>query len=166
MLSKETFEKCMWTLLQFHGIEANEERQKLFYNLFKNDFEDAEFADICGQICREENLFGKYPIPPMFYSRKREDTSNQVLIVEGQFYLDDTIPEYRPYLAGVSSDDQEKIWKWLIKNRYGEYVSKDWIIERIKQFVGDRYKQQAIESSEFSDSQIEDMIHSSIRRLN
>lgn len=162
MLRKEVFEKCMWTLLQFHGIEANEDRQKMFFNLLKNDFEDEEFMEICGKICREENLFGKYPTPPMFYSRK--EPQNQVLIVEGQFYLDDTIPEYKPYLAGVSDEEQERIWKWIFHNKYGEMVSKDWIIERIKQFTSERQKQ--IENCDFADSKIENLVQSSIRRLN
>ena len=57
-----------------------------------------------------------------------------VLIVQGQFYLDDSMPEYKQYLIGSTDDEQERIWKWIIDNKYGQEVSKDWIIERIKQF--------------------------------
>lgn len=134
MLTKTCFDRCMNTLLIFGDIPVDKEKNKLFYNLMKNDFEDREFSIISENICKTETLYGKYPTPKMFYDRKQPDKSNMVLIVEGQFYLDDSIPEYRPYLIGSSDEEQLRIWKWIFENKYGQEVSKDWIIERIKQF--------------------------------
>ena len=134
MLTKTCFDRCMNTLLIFGDIPVDKEKNKLFYNLMKNDFEDREFSIISENICKTETLYGKYPSPKMFYDRKSKDKSNTVMILEGQFYLDDTMPEYKDYLIGVSDEEQERIWKWIYENKYGEEVSKDWIIDRIIQF--------------------------------
>ena len=134
MLSKVCFDRCMNTLLTFCEVGIDKEKNRVFYELMKNDFEDVEFSCIAENICKTELLYGKYPAPKMFYDRKQTDKSNMVLIVEGQFYLDDSIPEYKPYLIGSSDEEQLRIWKWIFENKYGQEVSKDWIIERIKQF--------------------------------
>ncbi len=134
MLTKVCFDRCMNTLLIFGDVPVDKEKNSLFYNLMKNDFEDKEFSIISENICKTETLYGKYPTPKMFYDRKPKDKSNMVMIIEGQFYLDDTMPEYKDYLVGASDEEVERIWKWIFENKYGEEVSKDWIIERIKQF--------------------------------
>lgn len=134
MLDKKIFLKCINTLLIFGSVEPDDKRNELFYKLLANDFENKEFSDICADICKTESLFGKYPEPKMFYDRKQKDKSDMVSIVEGMFYLDDTMPEYKPYLEGMSDEEVEKVWKWIMDNKYGEDVSKEWIIERIKQF--------------------------------
>lgn len=134
MLTKVCFDRCMNTLLIFGDVPVDKEKSMLFYNLMKNDFNDKEFSIISENICKTETLYGKYPTPKMFYDRKPKDKSNMVLIIEGSFYIDDTMPEYKPYLIGMSDEDVERVWKWIIDNKYGEEVSKDWIIERIIQF--------------------------------
>lgn len=134
MLTKVCFDRCMNTLLIFGDVPVDKEKNMLFYNLMKNDFNDKEFSIISENICKTETLYGKYPTPKMFYDRKPKDKSDMVLIIEGSFYIDDTMPEYKPYLIGMSDEDVERVWKWIIDNKYGEEVSKDWIIERIIQF--------------------------------
>lgn len=134
MLTKVCFDRCMNTLLIFGDVPVDKEKSMLFYNLMKNDFNDKEFSIISENICKTETLYGKYPTPKMFYDRKPKDKSDMVLIIEGSFYIDDTMPEYKPYLIGMSDEDVERVWKWIIDNKYGEEVSKDWIIERIIQF--------------------------------
>lgn len=134
MLDKKIFLKCINTLLIFGSVEPDDKRNELLYQLMAKDFEDKEFSAICADICKTESLFGKYPEPRMFYSRKKADENNLVLIEEGSFYLDDSMPEYKQYLIGSTDDEQERIWKWIMDTKYGEKVSKDWIIERIVQF--------------------------------
>lgn len=134
MLSKVCFDRCMNTLLTFCEVGIDKEKNRVFYELMKNDFEDVEFSCIAENICKTELLYGKYPAPKMFYDRKEPDKSKMVPIIEGQFFIDDTMPEYKPYLIGMSDEDIEGVWKWIFNNKYGQEVSKDWIIERIKQF--------------------------------
>ena len=134
MMNFTKFDKYISTILYFGNIQYSKTMTEHLYNLMKNDFTDYEMKIICEDICKHEDLFGKYPPPKMFYDRKPKDKSNMVMIVEGQFYLDDTMPEYKEYLIGVSDEEQERIWKWIFNNKYGQEVSKDWIIERIIQF--------------------------------
>lgn len=134
MLSKTCFDRCMSGLLIFADVSIDKSKNAIFYALMKNDFDDREFSEISNDICKTENLYGHYPAPKLFYDRKKQDKSNMVMILEGQFYLDDSIPEYKPYLIGCSDEEQLRIWKWIFDNKYGQEVSKDWIIERIKQF--------------------------------
>jgi len=134
MLSKACFERCMNTLLTFCEVSIDREKNRVFYELMKNDFEDAEFSSIAENICKTELLYGKYPAPKLFYDRKQPDKNNMVMVLEGQFFIDDTMPEYKDYLVGMPDEDIERLWKWIIDNKYGQEVSKDWVIERIKQF--------------------------------
>ena len=134
MLNYNKFDKYISTILYFGNTPYSKTMTEHLYNLMKNDFTDDEMKVICEDICKREELFGKYPSPKMFYDRKPKDKSNMVLIVEGSFYLDDSMPEYKPYLIGSSDEEQLRIWKWIFDNKYGQEVSKDWIIERIKQF--------------------------------
>lgn len=134
MLDFKKFDKLISTIVYFGNIQYSKTMTENLYNLMKNDFTDDEMKIICEDICKHEDLFGKYPSPKMFYDRKQPDKSKMVMIVEGQFYLDDTMPEYKDYLIGTTDEEQERIWKWIFDNKYGQEVSKDWIIERIKQF--------------------------------
>lgn len=38
-----------------------------------------------------------------------------VEIEEGKFFMDDTIPEYKELLSGLSDDEVEKLWRWIMK---------------------------------------------------
>lgn len=134
MLNKTVFQKCFSSVLYLCGVAIDEKKSEMLYQFLKNDFSDEEFPFVCRYICENESLFGKYPEPKMFYSRKKVDESDLVLIAEGSFYLDDSMPEYKQYLIGSTDEEQERIWKWIMDTKYGEKVSKDWIIERIVQF--------------------------------
>ena len=134
MLNFNKFDKLISTILYFGNVQYSKTMTDNMYNLMKNDFTDEEMKVICEDICKHEDLFGKYPTPKMFYDRKPKDKSNMVVIVEGKFYLDDTMPEYKEYLKGTTSEEQERIWKWIFENKYGQEVTKDWIVERIIQF--------------------------------
>jgi len=134
MLDFKKFDKLISTILYFGNIQYSQTMTENLYNLMKNDFTDDEMKIICEDICKRSELFGKYPMPKMFYDRKQPDKSNMVMVLEGQFFIDDTMPEYKDYLIGMTDEDVERVWKWILDNKYGQEVSKDWIIERIKQF--------------------------------
>lgn len=133
MLSRQLFEKNIGMLLYFHSVDISKDKNSFLYEMIKNDFEDNEFGSICLDICKTEELFNKYPTPKMFYKR-RKSTEKQILIEEGVFYLDDTMPEYKEHLKGLKDEEVEQIWKWIYNKKRGEFVSQEWIIERIKQF--------------------------------
>lgn len=137
MLTKTCFDRCMNTLLAFAEVAIDSEKNKAFYNLMKKDFEDVEFSAMCEDICKTELLYGRYPAPKLFYDRKKKNQA-EILIEEGTFYLDDTFPEYRAVLEDLSTDKRDKIcldvWNWLMETHRGEMVSKQFIIDRLKQF--------------------------------
>ena len=133
-MDKQQYIKSLTALLYFKNVPLNEKHNEFLFNLLKDDFTNEQFNDICMDICKTEELFNKYPDPKLFYDRKPKDKSNMVMIVEGQFYLDDSMPEYKEYLKGTTDEEQLRIWKWIVDNKYGQEVSKDWIIERIIQF--------------------------------
>lgn len=137
MLDKKVFLKCINSLLLFGSVKPENARNEMLYRLIMNDFEDTEFSKICGDICRTEDLYGKYPIPKMFYDRKKQ-SQNNILVESGSFFVDDTFPKYREALAGLDQSQADKVcenvWKWLIDNKSGEMVSEQFIVDRIKQF--------------------------------
>lgn len=159
MLSKTCFDRCMNALLAFADVSIDKKKNQAFYSLFQNDFEDDEFSKICGDICRTEILYNKYPAPALFYERKE---SKKVLIEIGSFYLDDTMPEYKPYLRGVSDEQQERIWKWIYNNKLGEQVSIDWIIEIIKKFT--RYCETDVNMLEYN-PEVKKLLSNSIKKI-
>ena len=91
MLSRKCFDRCIGTLLFFAQTEIDEKKNDMFYQLLCNDFEDKEFSEICGDICRTENLFGRYPIPKMFYDRQVCLDNDDECLLEKQAFLDKVI---------------------------------------------------------------------------
>ena len=78
MLDKNVFNRCLASILITNDIEINIGKNKAFYEMMKNDFTDDEFQKASERICKEENLYNKYPTPPMFYKHKttKEDRQN------------------------------------------------------------------------------------------
>lgn len=60
----------MFSLCTIHEIDYKDEQNDALYQLIKNDFTDEEFEKIACEICKNENLFGKYPKPFLFYRNK------------------------------------------------------------------------------------------------
>lgn len=137
MIDKKVFEKSMLALLYFKGVKNDQHHTDFLYNLMKDDFSDKEFQEMCGDICKTEDLFGKYPDPKIFYDRKKTACEN-ILIEEGAFFIDDTMPQYKAVLEDLSQEKRDdvclNVWNWLIKNRRGDMVSEQFIIDRLKQF--------------------------------
>ena len=59
MIDKISFNRYLSSILIFRDIPIDEEKNKAFYELMKNDFTQDEFSKICERICKEEELFGK-----------------------------------------------------------------------------------------------------------
>ena len=137
MLNRNTFDKNMSMLLMFKNIKANKQQNDFFYNLLKDEFTDEEFANTCVDICKTEELYNKYPDPKLFYDRKKEKQKT-ILIEEGAFYIDDTMPQYKAVIADLTQDTRDdictKVWNWLVNNKRGELVNESFIIERLIQF--------------------------------
>lgn len=85
MLSKQIFNKSFLMILMVNDIQIDMVKNSTFYNLMKNDFNDDEFECICEKICKEENLYGKYPTPSMFYKFKKNGID--VMNIECQKFL-------------------------------------------------------------------------------
>ena len=70
MMGKKKFLKSLSLVLDSNGININSGNPVAMYNLMCEDFTDDEFKQICEIVAKEEELYGKYPIPNMFYKRK------------------------------------------------------------------------------------------------
>lgn len=72
MLNQEVFKRCLLGLCKMNGVEAEDETLRMYYAKVKNDFTDDEFRAISNDILETENLYGKFPAPVLFYSRKKQ----------------------------------------------------------------------------------------------
>lgn len=133
MLSRKIFEKNLFMVIYFQSVEADKEKNNFLYNLLKDDFNDEEFEQICLDICKTEQLYNKYPTPNMFYSRQKQ-AQETILVAEGVFYLDDTMPAYKPYLEGLHWSDIERIWDFIYFQKKGQYVSENYVVSQIKRY--------------------------------
>jgi hypothetical protein len=121
MLSELFFDKCFTVLLDFYQVPVDEKKSRMFYKLMANDFTDIEFQNICSDICKTENLFGKYPTPVMFYSRKI--TKDDISVIA----CDDFLLKVDIYLSSnyICDGDKEKFINGLTQTeknvlaRYG-----------------------------------------------
>lgn len=105
-MDKIKFERAMNALLAFKDIPIDHDKNKKFYDLMKNDFTDAEFAEICGDICKTERLYNKYPDPCLFYQRKPKPNVESLLDDDCQKFLD----KVSDYLTSgfISTDDRQE----------------------------------------------------------
>ena len=74
MMNKQYFDRSLNSLLTLKDIAVDKAKNVKYFELMKNDFSDAEFSAICCEICKTENLYGKYPDPCLFYQRKPKNT--------------------------------------------------------------------------------------------
>lgn len=71
-MDKKTFLQGYVGLSVFCGVEATETALNAVYSLMKDDFENEEFLAVCEDIAKTENLYGKLPIPKLFYDRQKK----------------------------------------------------------------------------------------------
>lgn len=57
-----------------------------------------------------------------------------VHIVEGEFFMDETMPDYKSFLVGLSEQEIEKLWGWIRDKYYGQYLPVSKIQQMIKNF--------------------------------
>ena len=57
-----------------------------------------------------------------------------VHIVEGEFFMDETMPDYKRFLVGLSDKEIEKLWKWIMDKYYGQHIPVSKIQQMIKNF--------------------------------
>lgn len=72
-------------------------------------------------------------------SNKIISNNNSVLVEKGIFFIDDTIDEYKEVLSDMREKEIDDCWEWIINNKYGQTVSKQWVIDRLNQFKGGLY---------------------------
>ena len=58
----------------------------------------------------------------------------KVKIEQGKFFMDDTIPEYKEALQGMSDKEIEKLWSWIMNKYGGQELPMDRITKMIKNF--------------------------------
>ena len=163
MLTKTCFDRCMNALLTFAEVPVDKEKNKMFYALMKNDFEDAEFSHISGDICKTEMLYGRYPAPKLFYDRKAHK-ANTVLIKEGSFFIDSGegyLPMFKDKIDSMSEESKERCLIWLLNNRGGEEVELDFIKKIIDKFYKPKYAEREIDY----DDDVRGLLVGSVKRL-
>lgn len=71
-MDKDIFLRGYAGLAVFTGVEVSETALKAAFNLMKDDFGNEEFLRICEDIAKTENLYGRLPIPKLFYDRRKK----------------------------------------------------------------------------------------------
>lgn len=66
--------------------------------------------------------------------KQHADPESGVLIEQGTFYLDDTIPEYHEACKNLTDDEQERAWKWIMEHFEGKRLTVDFINNVLKKF--------------------------------
>lgn len=66
--------------------------------------------------------------------KQHADPESGVLIEQGTFYLDDTIPEYHEACKNLTEDEQERAWKWIMEHFEGKRLTVDFINNVLKRF--------------------------------
>lgn len=72
MMKQDVFKNCLLGLCKMNGVEVDDETLRMYYAKVKNDFTDDEFRAMANDILETENLYGKFPAPVLFYSRKKK----------------------------------------------------------------------------------------------
>lgn len=148
MLDKKVFLKCINTLLLFGSVEPEDKKTEMYYTLMAGDFENEEFSRICRDICKEENLFGKYPTPNMFYSRKEQDDPNVLVCLESGSL--DISEQANNCISKMSDGQYNTMIDWIKRKLNGKTLKKSKLSEMIIGFYngGNQQKQDYIGLSE------------------
>lgn len=146
MLTKVCFDRCINTLLTFCEVGIDKEKNRVFYELMKNDFNDDEFSCIAENICKTELLYGRYPAPKLFYDRKGKK-GQTVLIREGSFYIDsgeNYLPMFKDKIDSMSERSKEQCLIWFLNNKCGEEVELSFIEKMIDKFYQPNYPSNSV----------------------
>lgn len=154
MLTKETFKNCLVGLCKMNGVTIDQDTLKMYYAKVCKDFTDAEFTAIANDILETENLYGKFPAPVLFYSRKkaedskqeenaflkaRQDFQDKVMEIVYSNYVPSTWKEefrksLTPSEAATMGDLGEISDLWASCRKYGQYDGEkaQYLIRRIQ----------------------------------
>lgn len=140
MLTKTCFDRCLNALLTFAEVPVDKEKNKMFYALMRNDFEDAEFSQIAGDICKTESLYGRYPAPKLFYDRKCEsDKEVFVSIDSGHLEMSD---EAQRCMDKMSNSQYDRMISWMRGHIDGKTMKKSAISKIVLGFCSEKPVQQ------------------------
>ena len=164
MLSLKEFNKNISSLLYFSEVPVDEVKNNFLYNLLKNDFEDDEFAEVCVDICKKEEFYGRYPAPKLFYDRKKTKEKT-ILIREGSFYIDsgeNYLPMFKDKIDSMSERSKEQCLIWFLNNKCGEEVELSFIGKMIDKFYQPKYCDNSVE---YADN-VSGLLSGSVKSLN
>lgn len=68
---------------------------------------------------------------------KKEDQTKEektIKIVSGEFYLDNTMPDYKDVTVGMTDDQCEKLWKWIYDKYMGQEINQSTIKDIIRKY--------------------------------
>ena len=70
-------------------------------------------------------------------TRKPDDPiikGKTIHIVEGEFFMDETMPDYKSFRVGLSDQEITKLWGWIMDKYYGQHLPVSKIQQMIKNF--------------------------------
>lgn len=161
MLSEAVFKNCLAGLCKMNGVAIERDTFAMYYRKVKNDFTDKEFLEISNDILENENLYGKFPAPYLFYSRKKaqKEKDKKIEMVEAMRKFQDKVLElcYNEYNTSSSikefhnslTPSEERalnalggfssVYASCRKN--GEYSDEktDWTIRRLQEKFSENY---------------------------
>lgn len=68
------------------------------------------------------------------FPKRPENQEKTVQIVEGKFFLDDSIPEYKESTQGMTESEMLKLWQWIMDRYQGRTLPMSKINTMIKNF--------------------------------
>lgn len=179
MMNQGVFKNCLLGLCKMNGVQVDDETLRMYYAKVKNDFTDDEFRAIANDILETENLYGKFPAPVLFYSRKKEaekKSGESSFLIARQNFQDKVMElVYNDYntkgqidefnnsltasevaalsaLGGLSA-----LWASCRKGGIFDEEKTDWTVRRIQEKFKENYSEQADSRLRITESRNEEM---------
>ena len=195
MLSENVFKNCLVGLCKMNGVAIESDTLRMYYAKVKNDFTDNEFRAIANDILETENLYGKFPAPVLFYSRKKQaekKSGDSAFLIARQAFQDkvmelvnndyntkqalqdfDTSLTASEVAALSSLGGLKAVWSACRKDGVFSDEKADWMIRRIQDKFKEHYNAPAdgrLRIAEEKDAEmllkIENLTAAAIKRIN
>lgn len=195
MLSENVFKNCLVGLCKMNGVAIESDTLRMYYAKVKNDFTDNEFRAIANDILETENLYGKFPAPVLFYSRKKQaekKSGDSAFLIARQAFQDKVMElvnnDYNTKQAIQDFNDSLTASEvaalsalggltalWGACRKDGVFIDEkaDWTIRRIQDKFKEHYNAPAddrLRIAEEKDAEmllkIENLTASAIKRIN
>ena len=179
MLSENVFKNCLVGLCKMNGVSIEQDTLRMYYAKVKNDFTDDEFRAIANDILETENLYGKFPAPVLFYSRKKEaekKSGESAFLIARQNFQDKVMElVYNDYNTKERIDDFNNsltasevaalsalgglsaLWASCRKGGIFDEEKTDWTVRRIQEKFKEHYNEQADSRLRIAESRNEEM---------